>query len=178
MFQTVYKRTVCEHVVYSSMLNIRDLPIYWPGRYLGLTDISVSASVGVDKTLLYSSRIQTIFARKHNEALQSSEPPFRVYIFLLQLNGVFCSHLGNLYSALCSLCSMAFTAVSTSNKALCTKLTVHLWLQLVYSCWLKSHAYEMDCYLVITIIMKAYNDIYFITCIALFIVQMDDFKVH
>jgi len=42
------------------------------GRYLGFTDISVSASIGVDKTLLYSSRIQTTCARKHNEASRDS----------------------------------------------------------------------------------------------------------
>ena len=50
----------------------RDQPIYRPGRYIGpyldFTDTPVSASVGVDKTLLYSSRIQTTCARKHNEA--------------------------------------------------------------------------------------------------------------
>jgi len=32
----------------------------------------LSASVGVDKTLLYSSSIQTICARKHNEASQDN----------------------------------------------------------------------------------------------------------
>jgi len=50
------------------------------GRYLGFTDISVSASVGVGKTvlysshkmLLYSSRMQTTCARKHNEPSQNS----------------------------------------------------------------------------------------------------------
>jgi len=44
-------------------------------QYLGFTDISVSsktASVGVDKMLLYSSRIQTTHARKHNEPSQGS----------------------------------------------------------------------------------------------------------
>ena len=40
------------------------------GRYLGFTNIS--ASIGVDKTLLYSSRIQTTCARKHNKASQDS----------------------------------------------------------------------------------------------------------
>jgi len=45
------------------------------GRYLGFTDVSVSAetaSVGVDKTLLYASRMQTTCARKHNEPSQDS----------------------------------------------------------------------------------------------------------
>jgi len=76
---------------------VRNRPIYRPifgfyryiGRYLGFTDISadiwvlpidwyrpkrliLSASIGVDKTLLYSSRIQTTWARKHNEASQDS----------------------------------------------------------------------------------------------------------
>jgi len=44
---------------------------------LGFTDISVSAisaSIGVDKRLLYSSRIQTTCARQHNEASQDSYP--------------------------------------------------------------------------------------------------------
>jgi len=58
-------------------------------RYIGLADMSadiwilriylyrprrliLSASVGVDKTLLYSSRIHTICARKDNEACQDS----------------------------------------------------------------------------------------------------------
>jgi len=54
----------------------RDRPIYRPGRYisqyLDFTDISVSAPVGVDKTLLYSSRIQTTCARKHDKASQDS----------------------------------------------------------------------------------------------------------
>jgi len=43
-----------------------------PGWYLGFADISVSASVGVDKTLLYTSRMQTTCARKHNEPSQHS----------------------------------------------------------------------------------------------------------
>jgi len=34
--------------------------------------ISLSASVGVDKTLLYCSRMQTTCARKHNKASQDS----------------------------------------------------------------------------------------------------------
>jgi len=45
------------------------LAIYWyrPKRPI------LSASVGVDKTLLYSSRIQTICARKHhNDASQDN----------------------------------------------------------------------------------------------------------
>jgi len=44
----------------------RDRPII--GRYLGFTDILVSVSVGVDITLLYSSRMQTTCARKHNKS--------------------------------------------------------------------------------------------------------------
>jgi len=39
---------------------------------LGFADISVSASVGIDKTLLYSSPMQTTCARKHNKASQDS----------------------------------------------------------------------------------------------------------
>jgi len=42
------------------------------GRYLGFTDILVSASIGVDKTLIYSSLIQATCARKYNEASQDS----------------------------------------------------------------------------------------------------------
>jgi len=44
------------------------LPIYWyrPKRPI------LSASIGVDKTLLYSSRIQTTYARRHNEASGNS----------------------------------------------------------------------------------------------------------
>ena len=38
------------------------LPMYRPKRLI------LSATVGVDKTLLYSSRMQTTCARKHNEA--------------------------------------------------------------------------------------------------------------
>jgi len=59
-----------------------DRPIFRPGRYLGFIDMSVSAGrpkqpilsapVGVDKTLLYPSRIQTTCARKHNEPSQDS----------------------------------------------------------------------------------------------------------
>jgi len=41
-------------------------------RYLSFTDILVSASVGVDKTLLYSSCIQSTCARKHNEPSHDS----------------------------------------------------------------------------------------------------------
>ena len=41
-------------------------------QYIDLADISVSAPVGVDKTLLYSSRIQTTCARKHDKASQDS----------------------------------------------------------------------------------------------------------
>jgi len=44
------------------------LPIY---QYSPKQPI-LSASVSVDKTLLYSSRIQTTCARKHNEASQDS----------------------------------------------------------------------------------------------------------
>jgi len=40
-----------------------DRPIYWP---------ILSASVGVDKRLLYSLCIQTTCAREHNEASQDS----------------------------------------------------------------------------------------------------------
>jgi len=43
----------------------RDRPIYRPGQYLGFTDISVSALVGVDK-------MQTTCARKHNKPSQDS----------------------------------------------------------------------------------------------------------
>jgi len=47
------------------------------GGYLGFTDISVfrpilSASAGVDKTLLYSSRMQKTCTRKHNKPSQDS----------------------------------------------------------------------------------------------------------
>jgi len=49
---------------------------------LGFTDTSVSAkqpiltaSVGVDKTLLYSLRIQTTCSRKHKESSQDSYLP-------------------------------------------------------------------------------------------------------
>jgi len=45
------------------------------GRYLGFTDISIwakTASVGVDKTLLYSPCMQTTCARKCNEPRQDS----------------------------------------------------------------------------------------------------------
>jgi len=66
-----------------SVHTMRELEIdRYIGRYLGFTDISIyryrpkrpilSASVGVDKTLLYSSRIQTTCARKHNEASRDS----------------------------------------------------------------------------------------------------------
>jgi len=55
----------------------RDRLIYWLGwyigQYLGFTDISIlSVSVGVDKMLLYSSRMQTIYTKKHNEPSQDS----------------------------------------------------------------------------------------------------------
>jgi len=39
---------------------------------MGFTNILVSASVGVDKTLLYSPQIHTTCARKHNEPSQDS----------------------------------------------------------------------------------------------------------
>jgi len=39
---------------------------------MGFADILVSASVGVDKTLLYSSCMQTAYASKHNEPCQDS----------------------------------------------------------------------------------------------------------
>jgi len=53
---------------YIGLVDIWVLPIYHyqPKRPILL------ASVGVDKTLLYSSRIQTICARKHNEASQDN----------------------------------------------------------------------------------------------------------
>jgi len=61
------------------IVEIRDRLIYRPGRYLGFTNILVSAktadlsaSVGLDKTLLYSSHMQTTCARKHNEPNQDS----------------------------------------------------------------------------------------------------------
>jgi len=38
----------------------------WADKMIGLS------TVGIDKTLLYSSDIQTICARKHNEASQDS----------------------------------------------------------------------------------------------------------
>jgi len=46
-------------------------------QYIGLAnldfiDISVSASGGVDKMLLYSSHMQTTCARKHNKPSQDS----------------------------------------------------------------------------------------------------------
>jgi len=47
---------------------IRDRPIY---QYR-LKRPKKTASVGVDKTLLYTSRMQTICARKHNEPSQDS----------------------------------------------------------------------------------------------------------
>jgi len=62
---------------YSHILFLKLETDRYIGRYLGFTDISISAiaktadiigSVGVDKTLLYSSRMQTTCARKHNEA--------------------------------------------------------------------------------------------------------------
>jgi len=48
--------------------NIWVLPIY---RYRPKLPIKL-ASVGVDKTLLYSSRMQTTCARKHNAPSQDS----------------------------------------------------------------------------------------------------------
>jgi len=65
-------------VLIASIPCIRDQPIYQPGRwpifgfyrYIGIGQNSWF-SVGVDKTLLYSSCIQTTCARKHNEASQT-----------------------------------------------------------------------------------------------------------
>jgi len=42
------------------------------GQYLGFIDTSVSASVGVDKTQLYSSCIQTTCTGKHSKLSQDS----------------------------------------------------------------------------------------------------------
>ena len=44
-----------------------------PSRYLGFTDISVSASIGVEKMLLYSSRIHTTYTREQNESTKSRQ---------------------------------------------------------------------------------------------------------
>jgi len=55
------------------------LPIYW----YWLKPLILSVSVGVDKMLLYSPRMQTTCARKHNEAGQDS------YLAAAMLAGVF-----------------------------------------------------------------------------------------
>jgi len=54
-----------------SQLAIRDRPIFGFYQYIGIGRFLIkSASVGVDKMLLYSSCIQRTWARKHNEPSQ------------------------------------------------------------------------------------------------------------
>jgi len=53
----------------SATANIWVLPIY---RYRPKRPNFIGLSIGVNKTLLYSSRIQTTCARKHNKASQNS----------------------------------------------------------------------------------------------------------
>jgi len=56
----------------------RDRPTYWADIWVSMIYryrpklLILSASVGVDKTLLYSSHIQTTCTRKHNEPSQDS----------------------------------------------------------------------------------------------------------
>jgi len=51
----------------------RDRPIFGFYQYIGIGQNGrISASIGVDKTLLYSSRIQTTCTKKHNESSQDS----------------------------------------------------------------------------------------------------------
>jgi len=87
VMQTCTRKCNAEHS--NSLANRQRTIILEIGRYISLADISPNililpiyryrpkqpillASVGVDKTLLYSSRIQTTCARKHNEESQDS----------------------------------------------------------------------------------------------------------
>jgi len=61
------------------MVKIRDRPTYQADIWGSLIywyrpkQLILSSSVGVDKTLLYSSCIQTACARKHNKPSQDSD---------------------------------------------------------------------------------------------------------
>jgi len=57
------------HLLETTTVLSRDRPIYRANIWVLLIyrHQQLSDSVGVDKTLLYSPRIQTTYARKHNE---------------------------------------------------------------------------------------------------------------